>query len=132
MRYFTYLYCLGNASWHTKLKFNYNHSEVRPESTSENKTQDIINGLEMTGADVSFCYFMLSSSTLSKFNTYHYILLCIILSSLLLYSYIKTQVYVAVLNLKHQTLTMTHYLECNCKLQYFLAFFFYRTVTKIH
>lgn len=61
-------------------------SEVRPEPASENKTQDIINGLEMTGLDVSFCYFMLSLSALSKFNTYHYVFLCKISSSLLLCS----------------------------------------------
>lgn len=84
MHYFTYLYFLGNASWHTKLKFNHNDSEVRPESASEHKTQDTINGLEMTRVHVSFCYFMLSLSALSKFNTYHYILLHKILPSLLL------------------------------------------------
>lgn len=34
------------------------------------------------------------------------------------------------LNLEHQSLTMTHYLKFNCKLQYFATFFFYWSVTK--
>lgn len=85
MGYFMYSYCLGNASWHTELKSSHNHSEVRLESASENKTQDITNASETTGTNTSFCHFMLPFSALSRCKHY-YILLCKIPSPLLLRS----------------------------------------------
>lgn len=96
--YLTYLYCLGIASWHTKLKFCHNHSEVRPESAPEVKTQDIINGLEMTEVDIFFCYFMFSLSALSKFKTCHCLSLQKVVLSSVMYSKSKPES-VAVLNL---------------------------------
>lgn len=121
MQYFTYLYCLGIASWHTKLKFCHNHSEVRPESTSEIKTQDTVNGLEMTGIDIFFCYFMFSLSALSKSKTYHCLSLQNIVLSFVRYSKSKLES-VAMLNLEHQHLAMNHCLKHSCNIQYILAF----------
>lgn len=82
----------------------------------------------MTGVDIFLLLHVLFICT-SKFKTYHCLSLQNIVLSSVTYSKSKLES-VAVLTLEHQLLAVNHCLKHSCKIQYFLALFFYKSITK--